>query len=75
MMIDCEITNFDESKEDLFTYVSLFTDYGPIAFEDVVKETKWRKAMDVQIAYVKKKKKHMGVDRASKWAKKKKNLV
>ena len=41
------------SENSLIHYI-LFSDCDPTTFENVVKETKWRKAMDDEIAAIEK---------------------
>ena len=50
-MIDYEVT--DESDEDPLTHFSLFVDCDPTAYEEAIKESKWCKAMDEEMAAIK----------------------
>lgn len=43
-----EVFEIDQT-EDPVTHFALFSNYGPITFESAAKETKRRKAMDVEI--------------------------
>ena len=52
-MPDYEVTRIDQS-EDPLTHFALFSDCDPTVFESTVKESKWRKAMDVEIAAIEK---------------------
>lgn len=50
-MIDYEVTGVDQGDDSL-THFSLFSDCDPTIFEVAVKEPKWRKAMDAEIAAI-----------------------
>lgn len=50
-MIDYAVSNTDD-YENLLTHFALFSHCDPTFFEDTVKELKWRKAMDVEIAAI-----------------------
>ncbi|RVW92788.1 Retrovirus-related Pol polyprotein from transposon TNT 1-94 [Vitis vinifera] len=50
-MSDYEVTGIDQS-EDPLTHFALFSDCDPTTFESAVKESKWRKAMDAEIAAI-----------------------
>ncbi|CAL5333116.1 unnamed protein product [Camellia sinensis] len=52
-MSDYEVTGIDQS-EDALTHFALFSDCDPTVFENAVKESKWRKAMDEEIAAIRK---------------------
>ena len=47
-MYDYEVTGIDQS-EDPLTHFALFSYCDPTTFESVVKDAKWRKAMDDEI--------------------------
>ena len=47
-MTNYEVTGVDQGDDPL-TYFDLFSDSDPTIFEAVVKEPKWRKAMDAEI--------------------------
>lgn len=47
-MSNYEITRIADF-EDPFTHFALFLNFDPTTFEVVVKERKWKKAMDEQI--------------------------
>lgn len=47
-MTDYEVSSFDDS----FTHFVLFSDCDPMLFEDAVKESKWREAMNEEIAAI-----------------------
>lgn len=49
-MDDYEICGCEEY--DTLTHFALFVDGGPTSFEVVVKESKWRKAIDDEIAII-----------------------
>ncbi|KAK3022536.1 hypothetical protein RJ639_047474 [Escallonia herrerae] len=51
-MLDYEVTGIDQS-EDPLTHFALFLDCDPTTFEEAVKESKWRNAMDDEIAAIK----------------------
>lgn len=50
-MIGYEVTGIDQT-EDRITYFALFLDCDSTAFESTVKESKWWKAMDDEIATI-----------------------
>ena len=50
-MIDYEVIGIDQS-DDPITHFALFSDCDPTSFEVAVKESKWRKAMDEEIAVI-----------------------
>ena len=50
-MSDYEVTGIDQ-YEDPLTHFALFSYYDPTSFESAVKESKWRKAMDAEIAAI-----------------------
>lgn len=50
-MADYEVTGVDQD-DDLLTHFALFSDCDPTLFEEAVKESKWRKAMDTEIAAI-----------------------
>lgn len=50
-MIDYEVTGIDQS-EDPLTYFALFSDCDPTVFEEAIKDLKWQKAMDEEIATI-----------------------
>ena len=50
-MIDYEATRIEQS-EDPITHFALCSYYDPTIFEDAVKESKWRNAMDSEIAAI-----------------------
>ena len=47
-MTNYKVTGVDQGDDPL-TYFDLFSDSDPTIFEAVVKEPKWRKAMDAEI--------------------------
>lgn len=47
-MTDYEVAEIDQT-EDTLTYFALFSDCDPTIFEEAVKESKWRTAMDEEI--------------------------
>ncbi|RVW41479.1 Retrovirus-related Pol polyprotein from transposon RE1 [Vitis vinifera] len=51
-MSDYEVIGIDQS-EDPLTHFALFSYCDPTTFESAVKESKWRKAMDVEIVAIK----------------------
>jgi hypothetical protein len=51
-MTDYEVTGVDQGDDPL-THFALFSDCDPTTFEVAVKESKWRKAMDAEIAAIK----------------------
>lgn len=53
-MQDYEVTGINTQYEDPLIYFALFSYCDPVIFEDAVKESKWRKAMDVKIAAIEK---------------------
>ncbi|XP_058003918.1 uncharacterized protein LOC131180591 [Hevea brasiliensis] len=50
-MTDYEVIGIDQ-YEDPLTHFALFSDYDPTTFEVAVKDSKWRKAMDEEIAAI-----------------------
>lgn len=50
-MEDYEVQGI-EHNEDPLTHFALFPDCNPVAFKEAVKKSKWRKAMDVEIAAI-----------------------
>ena len=52
-MIDY-VSGDELSDDDITTHFALFVAYNPMAFEEVVKDTKWQKAMDTEIKAIKK---------------------
>ena len=50
-MSDYEVTGIDQT-EDPLTHFSLFSDCDPTTFEEAIKEPKWQKAMDEEIAAI-----------------------
>ena len=52
-MSDYEVTEIDQS-EDPFTHFALFSYCDPTLFESAIKESKWQRAMDSEIAAIKK---------------------
>ncbi|KAI3474406.1 hypothetical protein Pfo_029267 [Paulownia fortunei] len=50
-MTDYEVTRIDQSEDPLIHF-ALFADCDPIAFEEAVKQTKWRNAMNDEIAAI-----------------------
>ncbi|RVW19208.1 Retrovirus-related Pol polyprotein from transposon RE2 [Vitis vinifera] len=61
-MSDYEVTGIDQ-YEDPLTHFALFSYYDPTSFESAVKESKWRKAMDAEIAAITKLKENGEVDK------------
>ena len=51
MMEDYEVQRIN-NNEDPFSHFALFLDCDPVTFEDVVKESKWIKAIDAEIAAI-----------------------
>ena len=51
-MSDYEVTEIDQS-EDPFTHFALFSYCDPTLFESAIKESKWQRAMDPEIAAIK----------------------
>ena len=49
---DYEVTKIDQS-EDPFTHFALFSYCDPTLFESAIKESKWQRAMDAEIAAIK----------------------
>ena len=64
--MDFEVTNTDESNKDLITYFALFSYCDLVAFENAIRELKWWKTMDIEVATIYWKKQHLGVDGAFK---------
>ena len=52
-MIDY-VSGDEQSDDDATAHFILFADCDPIAFEDVVKDSKWQKAMDAEIKAIEK---------------------
>ncbi|KAL5794998.1 hypothetical protein ACOSP7_003592 [Xanthoceras sorbifolium] len=50
-MMDYEVSDSDDSHDSL-SHFALFLDCDPVAFEDAVKESKWRIVMDAEIAAI-----------------------
>lgn len=50
-MADFKVTGIGQF-DSFFTHFALFTDYKPTSFKSVVKESKWCKAIDEEIAAV-----------------------
>lgn len=50
-MTDFEVPKIDQ-YEDPLTYFTLFSDCDPTIFEDAVKESKWQKAIDDEVAAI-----------------------
>ncbi|RDY10868.1 hypothetical protein CR513_04541, partial [Mucuna pruriens] len=50
-MTNYEVTEIHQSKDPL-TYFALFSDYDPTTFEEAIKQSNWRKAMDEEIAAI-----------------------
>lgn len=50
-MIDYEVTGVDQGDDPL-THFVLFSDCDPTIFEEAVKESKWRKAVDAEITAI-----------------------
>ncbi|GJY29740.1 retrovirus-related pol polyprotein from transposon TNT 1-94 [Tanacetum coccineum] len=50
-MNDFEVTGVEQSEDPLVHFV-LFADCDPVVFEEAVKEPKWQKAMDEEIAAI-----------------------
>lgn len=50
-MTDYEVARIDQF-EDPLTHFALFSDCDPATFEAAIKESKWRKAMDEEIATI-----------------------
>uniref|UniRef100_A0A803PAK3 CCHC-type domain-containing protein n=1 Tax=Cannabis sativa TaxID=3483 RepID=A0A803PAK3_CANSA len=51
-MMDYEVSDSDDSEEDPLTHFCLFSDCDLVAYEEAAKESKWRKAMDAEIAAI-----------------------
>ncbi|KZV47100.1 retrovirus-related Pol polyprotein from transposon TNT 1-94, partial [Dorcoceras hygrometricum] len=52
-MEDYEVQGF-EHNDDPLVHFALFSDCDPVTFEDAMQETKWRNAMDAEIAAIEK---------------------
>lgn len=52
-MEDYEVIGVDQG-EDVLTHFALFSDRDPTTFEVAIKESKWKKAMDAEIATIEK---------------------
>ena len=50
-MEDYEVQGINQN-EDPITHFALFSNCDPVTFEDAVKESKWRKAMDEEITAI-----------------------
>ncbi len=50
-MTDYKVIGIDQ-YEDPLTHFALFSDYDPTTFEVAVKDSKWQKAMDDEIAAI-----------------------
>ena len=50
-MIDYEVIGINKFK-DPFTHFALFSNFDPTIFEVAIKESKWQKAMDEEIAAI-----------------------
>ena len=50
-MDDYEVTRIGQS-EDPIVHFALFADCDPVTFEQAVKQSKWRKSMDEELAHI-----------------------
>jgi len=50
-MINYEVTGIHQSEDPLIHF-ALFLDCDPTNFEEAIKESKWRKAMDEEIVAI-----------------------
>ena len=50
-MTDYEVTRIHQSEDPLIHF-ALFSDCDPTTFEEAIKESKWQKAMDEEIAAI-----------------------
>ena len=50
-MDDYEVTGIGQSKDPI-VHFALFADCDPVTFEEAVKQSKWRKAMDEELATI-----------------------
>lgn len=52
-MSDCEVSGIDQFDDPLI-YFSIFSNYGPMFFEYVIKERKWQKTIDYEMNAIEK---------------------
>ncbi|GKV25016.1 hypothetical protein SLEP1_g34527 [Rubroshorea leprosula] len=51
-MLDYKVPRIEQADEEELTYFALFSYCDPVAFKDAVLESKWKKAMDEEIAAI-----------------------